>query len=75
MPRIRLGRRPHPEHPLAARKWRIDNVRPKIIVVIAGTNNVGAQPRDDQAVAEIVRGLKAILDVCRQQGARRPRSS
>jgi cephalosporin-C deacetylase len=55
--------------------WRLnngelDNVSPKIIVVLAGTNNVGnavPQGNDDVEVANIARGIKAILDVCRQK--------
>jgi lysophospholipase L1-like esterase len=50
--------------------WRLENgeldgVNPKIIVVLAGINNVGARPPDDAKIADITRGLKAILDVCR----------
>jgi lysophospholipase L1-like esterase len=50
--------------------WRLENgeldgVSPRIIVVQAGTNNVGTVPGDDAKVADIVRGIKAILDVCR----------
>ena len=52
--------------------WRIrngelDGVNPKVIVVQAGTNNVGTQPGDDAKVAEVTRGLKAILDSCREK--------
>ena len=52
--------------------WRLehgelDGAHPKIIVLLAGTNNVGAQPRDEQAVAEIARGVKAIIDRCQQK--------
>ena len=55
--------------------WRLkngelDNVNPKIIVLMAGTNNVGKrspQGNDDPRVAEVTRGIKAILDVCRQK--------
>ena len=52
--------------------WRLENgeldgVNPKIIVLLAGTNNVGAEPRDEAAIAEIARGVKAIVDVCRQK--------
>jgi lysophospholipase L1-like esterase len=52
--------------------WRLENgeldgVNPKVIVLLAGTNNVGKEPRDEQAVAEIVRGMKAIVDLCRQK--------
>ncbi len=47
--------------------WRLDNgeldgVNPKVIVLLAGTNNVGTQPGDDAKAAEISRGLKAVLD-------------
>jgi lysophospholipase L1-like esterase len=50
--------------------WRLehgelDGVNPKVIVLLSGTNNVGATPRDEQTVAEIARGIKAIVDLCR----------
>jgi lysophospholipase L1-like esterase len=50
--------------------WRLENgeldgVNPKVIVLLAGTNNVGTEPRDEQEIEEIARGIKAILDVCR----------
>jgi lysophospholipase L1-like esterase len=55
--------------------WRLkngelDNVNPKIIVLMAGTNNVGKvspQGTEDPRIADITRGIKAILDVCRQK--------
>ena len=52
--------------------WRLENgeldgVNPKIIVVLAGINNVGARPGDEAKVADITKGLKAILDVCREK--------
>jgi lysophospholipase L1-like esterase len=55
--------------------WRLkngelDHVNPKIIVVMAGTNNVGKRSpegSEDPRVADITRGIKAILDVCRQK--------
>ena len=52
--------------------WRLENgeldgVRPKIIVLLAGTNNVGTQPRDERTAAEIARGIKSIIDICRQK--------
>jgi len=53
--------------------WRLangelDGVNPKIIVLLAGTNNVGntVPPVGDEAkVADITKGLKATLDILR----------
>src|SRR5437867_3752487 len=53
--------------------WRLhngelDDVHPKVIVLLAGTNNVGnTMPSggDEAKVADITRGLKAILDTMR----------
>ena len=42
-------------------------MNPKIIVVLAGTNNIGRFPANDEKVADITRGLKAILDTCRSK--------
>jgi lysophospholipase L1-like esterase len=55
--------------------WRLengelDNVGPKIIVLMAGTNNVGKespQGGEDPRVADTVEGIKAILDICRRK--------
>lgn len=52
--------------------WRLANgelagVNPKVIVILAGTNNVGRQPGDDAKVADITRGLQAIVARCREQ--------
>jgi cephalosporin-C deacetylase len=55
--------------------WRLnngelDNVNPKIIVLLAGTNNVTGAPlrgNDDAAAADIAKGIKSILDICRQK--------
>ena len=52
--------------------WRLENgelddVNPKVIVIQGGTNNVGAQPGDADKVADITRGLAAILNICRQK--------
>ncbi len=52
--------------------WRLvngelDDVNPKVIVVLAGTNNVGAQPGGDGKVEDVARGIKAIRDVCRKK--------
>ncbi len=58
--------------------WRLengelDNVNPKIIVIMAGTNNIGKLSpvgSEDPRVAEVTIGIKAILDVCRQKAPR-----
>ena len=55
--------------------WRLENgeldgVNPKIIVLLAGINNVGNRvppEGDDTKVADITKGLKAILDLCRKK--------
>ena len=49
--------------------WRLENgeldgVNPKVMVLLAGINNVGTQPGDGEKVEEITRGLKAILGTC-----------
>ena len=51
--------------------WRLhngelDGVNPKVIVLLAGTNNVGTTvpaSGDEARVADITRGIKAVLDV------------
>ena len=52
--------------------WRLENgeldgVNPKVIVILAGTNNVGARPGDAAKVDDITRGVTAILNICRQK--------
>ena len=42
-------------------------MNPKVVVILAGTNNVGRAAGDDAKVAEITRGLKAIVDRCREK--------
>jgi lysophospholipase L1-like esterase len=57
--------------------WRLDHgeldgVEPKIIVLLAGTNNIGAVPRrgvDAAVVSAVTDGISAILDVMRQKAA------
>ena len=50
--------------------WRLENgelenVHPKVIVLLAGTNNVGNQPGDAAKVDDITRSLARIIEVCR----------
>ncbi|MBE2213193.1 MAG: GDSL family lipase [Opitutaceae bacterium] len=52
--------------------WRIQNgelegVHPKVIVLLAGTNNVGREPGDAAKAADIARGVAAIIDTCRSK--------
>jgi lysophospholipase L1-like esterase len=52
--------------------WRLENgeldgVDPKVVVVLAGTNNVGNLPGGDDKVADITRGVRAIVDACRRR--------
>ena len=52
--------------------WRLENgeldgVNPKVIVVLSGINNVGTEAGDAEKVADITRGLKAILGVCQDK--------
>src|SRR5262245_60711866 len=53
--------------------WRIENgeldgVNPKVIVILAGTNNVGqVHGPADERVADITRGIRALLDLTRRK--------
>lgn len=52
--------------------WRLENgeldgVNPKVIVILAGTNNVGTRPGGDDKVADITRGVRALIDLCRSK--------
>jgi len=52
--------------------WRVENgelegVRPKVIVLLAGVNNVGATPGGDAKVEEVTRGLKALVKACQSK--------
>lgn len=52
--------------------WRLENgeldgVNPKIIVLLAGINNVGTFPGGDEKVENITRGLQAIVKVCQEK--------
>jgi len=55
--------------------WRLQNgelegVQPKVIVFLAGTNNVGTTPASDARVADITRGIKALIDTLREKAPR-----
>jgi len=50
--------------------WRLvngelDGVNPKVIVILAGTNNIGAPFSGGSSPADIAKGIGAILRVCR----------
>lgn len=52
--------------------WRIQNgelerVNPKVIVIEAGTNNVGTKPGGEAKIADIVKGIKVLVDTCREK--------
>ena len=52
--------------------WRLENgeldgVNPKVIVILAGTNNVGKEPGDEAKAADVTRGVSAIVDACRKK--------
>jgi len=52
--------------------WRVENgeldgVHPKVIVILAGINNVGTVPGGDANVENITRGLKALVSTCQQK--------
>ena len=52
--------------------WRLQNgeldgVNPKVIVLLAGTNNVGKESGDDAKVADVTRGITALVNLCREK--------
>ncbi len=52
--------------------WRVQNgelggINPKVIVILAGTNNVGNHPGGDEKVADILKGFDALIATCRQK--------
>jgi lysophospholipase L1-like esterase len=52
--------------------WRLehgelDGIDPRVIVVLAGTNNVGKLPGGAAKVADVTRGVRAIIETCRRK--------
>jgi lysophospholipase L1-like esterase len=52
--------------------WRLRNgelerTQPKVVVLLAGTNNVGKASLSDAKVADIASGIKALLDTLREK--------
>jgi lysophospholipase L1-like esterase len=52
--------------------WRIQNgelegVNPKVIVILAGTNDVGNQPGDQQKIDRIVEAYQVLVTTCREK--------
>ncbi len=50
--------------------WRLQNgeldgVQPRVIVLLAGTNDVGNRPASEAKVSAVARGIKALLDTLR----------
>ncbi len=49
------------------RNGELDGIHPKVIVLLAGTNNLGNTPASDAKVADITRGIRALLDTMREK--------
>jgi len=52
--------------------WRVENgeldgVNPKVIVILAGTNNIGKTPPGEGKVGEITEGIRGLVGLCRQK--------
>jgi len=52
--------------------WRVKNgelegVNPKVIVILAGTNNIGKTPGGPTKEADIARGIAALVTACRER--------
>ena len=71
---LRLGRRPHAEHPVAPAERRARRRQPEGHRPAGRHQQRRPQPPrrpTDAMVADVTRGLKAIVDLLRGQGARR----
>jgi lysophospholipase L1-like esterase len=42
-------------------------VNPKVIVLLAGTNNIGARGGDEATAENVARGIEAIVDLCQKK--------
>ena len=54
--------------------WRVQNgeldgVNPKVIVILAGTNNVGDRSGGDGKVTDILKGFDTLIAACREKSA------
>jgi lysophospholipase L1-like esterase len=52
--------------------WRLEHgelegVNPRVIVVLAGTNNVGTMAGGAAKIADVTRGLRAVVETCRRK--------
>ncbi len=52
--------------------WRVENgeldgVDPKVIVILAGTNNLGWGEVDDERIAEVTRAIASLVVKCREK--------
>jgi len=52
--------------------WRLkngelDDVHPKVVVLLAGTNNLGNVPASDGKVSDVAKGIKALVDTLREK--------
>jgi lysophospholipase L1-like esterase len=52
--------------------WRMQNgelegIQPRVIVLLAGTNNIGSFPANDARIADVTKGIKALLDILHEK--------